>query len=84
MAFVVLMWVSVLTVIVGANLPGLGMAAAVGLGWLLSRYLPGLGDTSEAVSDASDEGDDRDRPRVEVALRHRSNRRGRPHIGGIR
>ena len=60
MAFVVLWWVSVLAVIVGANLPGLGMAAAVGLGWLLWRFLPGLGDMSEAASDAPDDGDGRD------------------------
>ena len=60
LAFVVLWWVSVLSVIVGANLPGLGMAAAVGLGWLLWRYLPGMGDMSEAVSDAPGDGDDRD------------------------
>lgn len=51
LAFVVLWWFSVLAVIVGANLPALGMAAAVGLGWLLLRYLPGLEDTSEAASD---------------------------------
>jgi uncharacterized membrane protein len=60
LAFVVLWWVSVLTVIVGAILPGLGMAAAVGLGWLLWRYVPGLGDLSEAASDAPGDGDDRD------------------------
>lgn len=60
LAFVVLWWVSVLSVIVGAKLPGLGMAAAVGLGWLLWRYLPGIGDMSEAASDAPDDGDDRD------------------------
>jgi hypothetical protein len=35
--FVVLWWISLLTVIAGAILPGLGMAAAVGLGWLLWR-----------------------------------------------
>lgn len=50
LAFVVLMWVSVVAVIVGANLPGLGMAAAVGLGWLLLRFLPGLEDTTVARS----------------------------------
>jgi hypothetical protein len=50
----------VFSVIVGANLPGLGMAAAVVLGWLLWRYLPGMEDMSEAVADAPDDGDDRD------------------------
>ena len=40
LVFVVLWWISVLTVIAGAILPGMGMAAAVGLGWLLWRYLP--------------------------------------------
>ena len=49
-----------LSVIVGANLPGLGMAAAVVLGWLLWRYLPGMADMSDAVSDAPGDGDDRD------------------------
>jgi hypothetical protein len=51
LAFVVLMWVSVLSVIVGADLPGLGMAAAVGVGWLLLRFLPGLADVPEVPSD---------------------------------
>jgi hypothetical protein len=37
LAFVVLWWISVSTMIVGAILPGMGMAAAVGLGWLLWR-----------------------------------------------
>jgi hypothetical protein len=60
LAFVVLWWVSVLTVIVGAILPGMGMAAAVGLGWLLWRYVPELGDMLEAASDVADDGDDRD------------------------
>ena len=60
LAFVVLWWVSVLTVIVGAIRPGLGMAFAVGLGWLLWRYLPELGDVLEAASDVDDDGDNRD------------------------
>jgi hypothetical protein len=60
LAFVVLWWVSVLTVIVGAILPGMGMAAAVGLGWLVWRYLPELGDTLEAASDVADDDDTRD------------------------
>jgi hypothetical protein len=60
LAFVVLWWVSVLTVIVGAILPGLGMAAAVGLGWVLWRYMPELGDMLEAASDVADDGDNRD------------------------
>ena len=60
LAFVVLWWVSVFSVIVGASLPGLGIAAAVGLGWLLWRNLPGLGDMSEASSAAPGDGDDRD------------------------
>jgi hypothetical protein len=60
LALVVLWWVSVLTVIVGAILPGMGMAAAVGLGWLLWRYLPELGDMLEAASDMADDGDTRD------------------------
>lgn len=38
MAFVVLAWVSAVAVIFGAILPGLAMAAAVGLGWLMWRY----------------------------------------------
>jgi hypothetical protein len=59
-AFVVLWWVSVLTVIVGAILPGMGMAAAVGLGWLLWRYLPELGDMVKAASDLAGDGDNRD------------------------
>jgi hypothetical protein len=52
-AFVVLMWISVLFVILGADLPGLGMAAAVGVGWLLLRFLPGLADVP-AVAVARD------------------------------
>jgi hypothetical protein len=60
LAFVVLWWVSVLTVIVGAILPGMGMAAAVGFGWLIWRYLPELGDMLEAASDVDDDGDTRD------------------------
>jgi hypothetical protein len=60
LAFVVLWWVSVSTVIVGAVLPGMGMAAAVGLGWLLWRYLPELGDLVEAASDVEDDDDIRD------------------------
>jgi hypothetical protein len=60
LAFVVLWWVSVLTVIVGGTRPGLGMAFAVGFGWLLWRYLPGLGDVLEATFDVDDDGDDRD------------------------
>ena len=48
-AFVVLWWVSVATVIVGATRPGLGMAFAVGFGWLLWRYLPALGDVLTAA-----------------------------------
>jgi hypothetical protein len=50
----------VLTVIVGAILPGLGMAAAVGLGWVLWRYMPELGDMLEPASDVADDGDNRD------------------------
>lgn len=61
LAFVVLWWVSVLTVIIGGILPGMGMAAAVAIGWLLWRYMPELGDMVEAASDLSDDGDDRDR-----------------------
>ena len=59
-AFVVLWWVSVLAVIAGATRPGLGMAFAVGFGWLLWRYLPALGDVLEAAIDMDDDGDDRD------------------------
>jgi hypothetical protein len=59
LAFVVLWWVSLFTVIVGATRPGLGMATAVGLGWLLWRYLPELGDILQAVSTASDGADNR-------------------------
>jgi hypothetical protein len=57
LAFVVLWWVSVFTVIFGAVLPGMGLAAAVGLGWLLWRYLPELGDMLEAASDVADDDD---------------------------
>jgi hypothetical protein len=65
LAFVVLWWISVATVIVGAILPGailpgMGMAAAVGLGWLLWRYVPTLGDMLEAASEVNDDGDNRD------------------------
>ena len=60
-AFVVLWWLSVLTMIVGAILPGLAMATAVAVGWLLWRFLPELGDMVEAASDLSDDVDDPDR-----------------------
>jgi hypothetical protein len=60
LAFVVLWWISVLTVIAGAILPGMGMAAAVGLGWLLWRYLPTSEGMSEAAPGVADDGDDRD------------------------
>ena len=66
LAFVVLWWISVLTVIAGAILPGMGMAAAVGLGWLLWRYLPTSGDMSQAASDAADDGDDASRAEERV------------------
>ena len=59
LGFVVLWWISALTVIVGAILPGMGMAVAVGLGWLLWRYVPTLADMLEAASDVADD-DDRD------------------------
>jgi hypothetical protein len=59
LAFVVLWWISVLTVIVGAILPGMGMAAAVGLGWLLWRYVPEVGEMLEAASDVADDDDNR-------------------------
>jgi hypothetical protein len=60
LAFVVLWWISVVAVIAGAKLTGRGMAAAVGVGWLLWRFLPGLDDMSEAASDAPGGGDHRD------------------------
>jgi hypothetical protein len=60
LSFVVLWWISMLTMIVGAILPGMGMAAAVGLGWLLWRYVPTLGDMLEAASEVNDDGDNRD------------------------
>ena len=60
LGFVVLWWISVLTVIVGAILPGIGMAAAVGLGWLLWRYVPTLADMLEAASEVADDDDYRD------------------------
>ncbi len=59
LAFVVLWWIAVLTVILGAVRPGLGMAVAVGMGWLLWRYLPTLGDMLEDASEAVDDGDNR-------------------------
>jgi hypothetical protein len=55
-ALVVLMAVSVLAVIVGAVLPGLGTATAVALGWLLLRYLPGSADPPDATSGPPDAG----------------------------
>jgi hypothetical protein len=61
-AFVVLWWIALLTVLVGAVLPGLGMAVAVGLGWLLWRYLPALGDMLEEASEVADDRDNRDSP----------------------
>jgi hypothetical protein len=36
------------------------MAVAVGMGWLLWRYLPTLGDWLEDASDVADDGDTRD------------------------
>jgi hypothetical protein len=60
LAFVVLWWIAVLTVILGAVRPGLGMAVAVGMGWLLWRYLPALGDWLEDASDVADHGATRD------------------------
>ena len=66
LALVVLWWMSVLTVIAGAILPGLGMAAAVGLGWLLWRYLPTLGDMLQAASDVADDGDNASRAEERV------------------
>ena len=58
--FVVMWWVSIVTVIVGATRLGLGMAFAVVFGWLLWRYLPELGDVLETASDVENDGDDRD------------------------
>jgi len=97
MAFVVLWWVSVFMVILGAPLPGMGMAVAVGLGWLLWRYVPELGDVVEAASDLGEDGDDHDQRWGRGADeeprdgRHESDgqgegkndddRRGRPHSG---
>jgi len=66
LALVVLWWISVLTVIAGAILPGLGMAAAVGLGWLLWRYQPTLGDMLQAASDVADDGDNASRAEERV------------------
>jgi hypothetical protein len=58
-AFVGLWWVSLFSVIVGATTLGLGMATAVGPGWLLWRYLPEPGDILKAASAASDGADNR-------------------------
>jgi hypothetical protein len=81
LAFVVLWWASVLTVIVGAILPGMGMAAAVGLGWLLWRYVPDLGDMLEAASDMADDGDNRDELRSRALPRGViQTSRGHPHV----
>ena len=60
LAFVLLGGVSVSTMIVGAIRPGLGMAFAVGFGWLLWRYLPALGDMLDAASDVDDDADNCD------------------------
>ena len=84
LAFVVLWWVSVLAMIAGANLPGLGTAAAVGLGWLLMRFLPGLADTSEAASEAPGAGDDRDQPSGRGGPAASIELARSPHIRGIR
>jgi hypothetical protein len=65
-AFVVLWWISVLTVIAGAVLPGMGMAAAVGLGWLLWRYLPTSADMLQAESEVVDDGDNASRAEERV------------------
>jgi hypothetical protein len=51
LAFVVLAAISLVTIVIGAVRPGLGMAFAVGFGWLLWRYLPALGDLLVAASD---------------------------------
>jgi hypothetical protein len=67
LAFVLLGGVSVLTMTVGGIRPGLGMAFAVGFGWLLWRYLPVLGDMLDAASDVDDDADNCD-----------PHRRGRP------
>jgi hypothetical protein len=78
LAFVVLWWLSVLTVIVGGILPGMGMAAAVALGWLLGRHTPELGDMVEAASNVADDGDDRaPRPSRGGSRRVIRTRRGR-------
>jgi hypothetical protein len=83
LAFVVLMWVSVLAVIVGASLPALGMAAAVGIGWLLLRYLPGLADTPEAASDAPRDGADHERPSGRGVHRASIEPARSPHVRGV-
>jgi hypothetical protein len=54
LVFVVLWWISVLTVIVGAILLGICMAVAVGQGWLLWCYVPTLADMLEAASEMAD------------------------------
>ena len=46
-----------MTVIVGAILLGISMAVAVGLGWLLWRYVPTLADMLEAASEVADDDD---------------------------
>jgi hypothetical protein len=58
--FVVLWWISILTVILGPIVVGLAIAAVVGLGWLLWRYLPAVGDLLEDASEVTDDADDRD------------------------
>jgi len=60
-AFIVLWWVSILTVILGEIVAGLAIAAVVGLGWLLWRHLPALGDLLQSASEVADAADDRDR-----------------------
>jgi Flp pilus assembly protein TadB len=59
-AFIVLWWVSILTVILGQIVAGLAIAAVVGLAWLLWRHLPALGDLLESASEVADAADDRD------------------------
>jgi hypothetical protein len=73
--FNVLWWVSVLTMIFGAVLPGLAMAGAVGLGWLVWRYTAQSGEALGAGPEVADGRYGRVRPERPASGAHH----GLPH-----